>query len=133
VALHTWLACHQAHANVFLVSSHEGKSAELVERAAGILARLPEPFRPRVRRTETPPCLRFVDTGSQILGVAEGAHALRQYTASAILADELSTWTWPRASYTAMLPTIEGGGRLTIVSSAFPGVWREIVTGELLG
>jgi hypothetical protein len=30
-----------------------------------------------------------------------------------------------------MLPCIEGGGRMTIVSSAFPGTWRELVTGEL--
>jgi hypothetical protein len=119
---------------VFLVSSHEAKSADLVDRVAGILARLPEDRcpRPRLRRTESPPLLQFLDTDSKILGIAEGAAALRQYTASAIMADELGTWTWPRASYSAMLPCIEGGGRLTIVSSAFPGTWRELVTGELL-
>jgi hypothetical protein len=133
VALHTWLAWRQAHANVFFVSSKEEKSADLVERAAGILARLPEAFcrRPPLRRTDAPPRLTFLETGSQILGVAEGADQLRQFTANAILADEFGTWQHPRGAYAAMLPCIEGGGRMTIVSSAFPGMWRELVTGEL--
>jgi hypothetical protein len=41
VACHVWGALHWPHAKVFFVSSKEEKSGELVERAHGILSRLP--------------------------------------------------------------------------------------------
>ncbi|HJY45275.1 MAG TPA: hypothetical protein VJ301_11685 [Propionibacteriaceae bacterium] len=135
VACHVWLALTRRNANIFFVSSKEEKSAELVERAKGIVARLP-PDRmmpvPTYHRN-SPPELRFLETGSKILGVPEGADQLRQYTATAVFADELGSWEWPRAAYAAIKPTIEGGGRLTIVSSAYPGFFRELVAGEALG
>jgi hypothetical protein len=134
VACHVWLACHRPHANVFFVSSKEDKSAELIERARGILARLPalggggQVIVPRA----SPPSLRL-ENGALLMGVAEGADQLRQYTATAILADEFGTWNWPRAAYTAMRPTIDGGGRLTLLSSAWPGTWGDMIKGEFLG
>jgi hypothetical protein len=134
VACHLWLALTQRHANVFFVSSKEEKSAELVERARGILARLPRTgalWAPSVSK-QSPPTLAFPDLGSTILGIAEGPEQLRQYTSTAILADEFGTYMNPRAAYSAMKPTLEGGGRLTIVSSAWPGAWAEMVRGELL-
>ena len=68
--------------------------------------------------------VRFLDNGSKIIGVPEGPDQLRQYTASAIFADELGTCESPRACFTAMKPCIDGGGRLTILSSAYPGFLR---------
>ena len=55
---------------------------------------------------------------SQIMAIAQGADQLRQYTFSRILSDEFSFQESQRESYAAMRPTIDGGGRLTIVSSA---------------
>ena len=135
VALNVWLAWSRPQANVFFISSKEEKSAELVERAKGIVARLPvERLGPvPVTMRNTPPEIRFTANGSKILGIAEGADQLRQYTATSILADELGTWEWPRAAYTAMRPTIDGGGRLTIVSSAYPGFFAELIGGTALG
>lgn len=135
VACHVWLALQRPHSNIFFVSSKEEKSAELVERARGIIARLPESGgggRPVEHRAD-PPSVRFVETGASITGVAEGADQLRQYTATAILADEFGTWAWPREAFSAMRPCIEGGGRLTLLSSAWPGTWAEMVRGEFLG
>jgi hypothetical protein len=135
VALHVWMAWVQPKANVFFVSSKEEKSAELVERARGILARLPKArigtvtVKPRAQ----PPQIQLVETGSKVVGVPEGPDQLRQYTASAILADEFGTYENPRACFSAMRPTIDGGGRLTILSSAYPGFYRELVAGEALG
>lgn len=135
VALHVWLAWTRPAAKVFFVSSKESKSAELLERARGILARLSLAGGPALHVTARadPPELRLTETGTQLFGVAEGADQLRQYTATAIMADEFGTWEWPRAAYTAMRPCIDGGGRLTVVSSAWPGFWRELVAGEALG
>ena len=135
VALHVWLAWTRPLARIFFVSSKEEKSAELIERARGILARLPPdrcgPL--RVAGKNSPPEVTLVDTGAKILGVPEGSDQLRQYTATAILADEFGTWEWPRSAFAAMRPCIDGGGRLTLLSSAWPGFWRELCAGEALG
>jgi hypothetical protein len=133
-ALHAWLAWRQPYAKIFFVSSKEDKSAELLDRAHGILERLPlDRCAPvRLHRTLSPPLLQL-DNGAMLFGVAEGAEQLRQYTATAILADEIGTWQWPRAAYTAFKPCVDGGGRLTLLSSAYPGFWAELVRGEVLG
>jgi hypothetical protein len=139
VTLHTLLALTTPHAKVFLVSSKQEKSAELIERAAGILRRIPGV---EWRLTEHVdwahtgsvkgglPMIEFAN-GARLWGVAEGAGQIRQYGATAILCDEIGTWTWPRGSYTAMVPTIEGGGQMTLISSAYPGFWAELVEGRL--
>ena len=46
-AVHTWLACVRPYVNVFLVSSKEQKSIELLDRVEGILVRCPrDRYRP---------------------------------------------------------------------------------------
>lgn len=134
VSVHVWLALQRPHAAIFFVSSKEEKSAELIERAHGVLLRLPpEGGGGRlVDRKNGPPMLRL-DNGASITGVAEGADQLRQYTATAILADEFGTWNWPRAAFSAMKPCLDGGGRMTLLSSAWPGTWAEMIRGEFLG
>jgi len=135
VALHLRLALAQPHARIYVVSSKQEKSAELIERARGILARLPAwaGGARAVADSADPPTLTLVETDAKLIGVAEGPDQLRQYTATAILADEFGTWQWPRLAYAAMRPCIDGGGRLTIVSSAYPGTWHEMVNGTFFG
>jgi hypothetical protein len=132
-ALNAWLAWTRPYAKVFLVSNKEQKSAELLDRVHGILERLP-PDRCAplsIARTLSPPLLQL-DNNAMVFGVAEGADQLRQYTATSVLADEVGTWTWPRAAYTSMKPTTDAGGRITLVSSAYPGFFAELVRGEIL-
>jgi phage FluMu gp28-like protein len=130
IACQVWLAWSRPHANIFLVSDKLDKSAELIERARGIIARLPAtvdgPW------PEAPPEVRFPN-GSWMLGIAEGAGQLRQFSASSIFADEFAHWVNPRESYSAFLPCTEGGGRVLIVSSAAPGYFRDLCSGEALG
>jgi hypothetical protein len=133
-AWHAWLALYRPHSKVFLISDRESKSAELLDRCQGMLERLPPDrcARPRLHRTIAPPVLTL-DNEATIYGMAEGSEVMRQYTATAALCDELAHWAWPRASYSALKPTVDGGGRLTIVSSAAPGYFAELVRGEALG
>jgi hypothetical protein len=142
VGAHTWLALFHGYVNAYIVSSKQEKSGELVGRAAHILTMLTQQagWPPELVRwtagnlvpgTRTPLVITFPDTESRLIGVAEGPDQLRQYTATAILADEVGTWQWPRATYAAMLPCCEGGGRVALVSSAYPGFWRSFVSGEL--
>ena len=81
IALHTWLAWTRPHANIFVVSSKEDKSAELIGRARGIISRLPEELMGvwRVQHRNTPPEIRF-ENGAKMMGVPEGADQLRQFT-----------------------------------------------------
>ena len=134
VSLNVWMCMYRKNANCWFVSSKEEKSGDLVSRAKGIVERLPQDLLEPVKtyHRNSPPELRFLETGSKIMGVPEGADQLRQYASTSILADEIASWEWPRAAYTAMKPTIEGGGRMTLLSSAYPGFYRELCAGEII-
>jgi hypothetical protein len=84
-------------------------------------------------RFRQPHRIELPQSRSFIMAVGEGPNQLRQYTVTAILMDEIGTWNWPRASWGATKPAIEGGGRITAVSSAYPGFWASCVQGELEG
>ncbi|MHA2313209.1 MAG: hypothetical protein ACXADF_17115, partial [Candidatus Thorarchaeota archaeon] len=67
------------------------------------------------------------DPPSEIIGIGQGANQLRQYTVTAILADEMAFWEEAQATYVAALPTIEGGGKFAGISSAHPGFFKSLV------
>jgi hypothetical protein len=52
-------------------------------------------------------------------------------TLSGVLGDEVAFWDDPLATYIALRPTIEGGGRLTLISSASPGFFESLVHDRL--
>ena len=55
---------------------------------------------------------------SQIMALAQGPEQFRQYTFSRIFSDEFAFQEHQDESYAAMRPTIDGGGRCSLVSSA---------------
>lgn len=69
--------------------------------------------------------------GVEIRAVAEGADQLRQYTASIVYCTEMAFWDFAQATWNSLRPTIEGGGRIFIDSSANPGFFCQLVTGQL--
>ena len=71
--------------------------------------------------------------GSYVMGIAQGAAQLRQYTATAVLCDEMAFWEQAAATWRALRPILQGGGRATLLSSANPGFFRVIVDGTLRG
>jgi len=114
VALHVWLALHEAR-KIFFVSKKEVDADALKERAVFIVKHLPEWIRPRYRPKYC--LLEFPDLNSQIVAVSQESDALRQYTASAILFDEMAFADKAREIYVAAKPTIVGGGKFTGISS----------------
>lgn len=134
VALHYWMIRFQPGSKVAFVSRKEGRdesegSAELVWRANFIHENLPNHI--RKLPAEYKFCrFWFPSTSSEIIGVGQGAEQLRQYTFTAIFADELAFWEWAREAYVACRPTIEGGGRFTGISSARPGFFKQLVFDE---
>lgn len=65
--------------------------------------------------------------GSMVMAVAQGPAVVRQYTFSGIFSDEMAFQMDAEDAYTAAIPTIEGGGRYTAVSSADPGFFERLV------
>jgi hypothetical protein len=135
VALHCWLARFFPGTTVAFVSRKQGLNdsegaAELVRRVKFIEEHLPVeleplPFQYNFAR------LKYPSIGSEVMGVAQGADQLRQYTLTAIFADEMAYWELAHDTYSASIPTLEGGGRFTGVSSANPGFFKQAVFDSL--
>lgn len=121
------------------VSKKEDDSAELVERAEFIYRRIPEwrlptallPKLKNDKMTKSPPVLDFEELNSKIQGFPMGANQLRQFTFSGLFGDEAAFWEEAQQFYSSSQPTLEGGGRLTLVSSRSPGFFKKIVFDQL--
>ena len=131
VFLHTHLAMFNEGVSVYFVSSKEEKSDELVDRAEFILKYIPDEvmLKPRYKRTFC--YLEFPGLNSFIHGIPMGADQLRQYTGTALLFDEFAFWEKARETYMAAIPTIQGGGRLTAISSAQASFFKDLVFDEM--
>ena len=105
----------------FFVSKKEPDSDELVRRARFICENIPEEVWPRdlfPKWKYKENNLTFDEIGGRIRAIASGADQMRQFTASGILMDEVSFWPNGRETLSAAKPTIEGGGRITLLSTA---------------
>jgi hypothetical protein len=134
VACNYWLARFHGLSKIAFMARKLGKtetegSAELVRRARFIHEHLPPTL---------PPCaveynigfLRFPN-GSEIVALGEGEEQARQHTFTSVLADELAFWDHPLETWIALRPTIDGGGKITAVSSAAPGFFADLCRDQL--
>jgi len=123
ISIYLWDACMHRHRDIFFVSKKEADADELVRRAKFIYEEIPDDIwpkglRPKFHYKENH--LLFPEIHSSINAVAQGADQLRQQTASGIFMDEFGFWERCEETYTASKPTIEGGGRVSIVSTPPP-------------
>lgn len=129
IALYTWdTLFHDGRLNAF-VSKKEEDAAELVNRAKFILDHIPTHRIPREMLPEynaTYCKLDIPSINSKIEAYAQGADQLRQFTFSGIFGDECAFWEQAKAFYSASFPTIEGGGKMTLVSSPAPGFFKQL-------
>lgn len=121
------------------VSKKEDDSGELVARAEFIYNKIPEWRIPRAmlpalknkKMSKQPPLLEFEDINSKIQGFPQGSDQLRQFTLSGMLFDEWAFWDQAQSAYSGSKPTLDGGGRLTGISSRSPGFFKKIVFDQL--
>jgi len=126
---HLWLAMFHEGASVYVQSETEKKSDELIGRAEFIRQHMPksELILPKLKGNKKTWCsLEWPGIYSQMLGVAQGANQMRGPTATALFLDEVGFWERGRESITSAKPTIEGGGRITLISSANPSFFKDI-------
>lgn len=115
-----------------IVSKKEEDSDELVRRCKFIYESIPRsvlPVKPTMHYKYTE--LTFPEISSTIKGVAQGPDQLRQYTCSRVGGDEMGFWPHARQTFTAMKPTLEGGGKVTLISTRYPGFFQDLVTDML--
>lgn len=121
------------------VSKKEDDSADLISRAEFIYKKIPAWRIPRAllpalkngKMSKQPPVMEFEEIHSKLQGFPQGPDQMRQYTLSGMLFDEWAFWEEAQASYSAARPTLEGGGRLTGISSRSPGFFKKIVFDQL--
>lgn len=134
IALFTWDAMFHLNSNIGFVSKKEEDAADLVERSKFIIENLDHTKFPKELFPSIEPkfgVIRFPEIGSQIRGYPMGADQLRQFTFSGLLFDEFAFWEAAEKAYQAALPTLDGGGKLVIISSAAPGFMKKIVFDKL--
>lgn len=111
------------------ISKKEDDAHELVSRAKFIVDHIPHD---KLHPDFIPPyedkfcVLNFPTINSKIQGFPQGADQLRQFTFSGIFGDESAFWDKPQEFYAASLPTLDGGGRMTLVSSPAPGFFKKL-------
>lgn len=136
VTLYTWdTLFHKNRENIFQ-SDDASKALDLVERAHFIWDNQPAFLRDVHPATFShgstrAGILRVPDLKSVIMGFPDGADQIRQYHPSGAFQDEAAFQREAEASFTALKPAIQAGGRFTAVSSANPGFFlkacRDIV------
>lgn len=134
LALYTWDTTFHIGRHNAIVSKKEDDSDDLIEKCKFILENLDcsqfsRELIPKYDKTFN--LLNFPEIQSKLEGFPSGADQLRQYTFSGILADELAFWEDAEKMYSSAMPTLEGGGRITAVSSPAAGFFKRLVFDEL--
>ncbi len=132
LALQYWVAVLNVGRAVFIGSRKEESSEELISRIWFMHNNLPQDklfIKPRATRKFCR--IDFPGLGSYIQGIPQGGDQLRQYTASSVLFDEFAFWEEAEQSWVASKPTLEGGGKILIVSSPASSFFEKMVHGKL--
>jgi hypothetical protein len=131
IALHLWAALFHPNSAIFVQSKKQEDSDFLIadKRMMFIYNNLPKTHRWPVCAYKS--CNIAVSNGSYIKAIGQGADQLRGYTASYIMLDECAFWEQAEDTWAALKPTVQGGGRVVLVSSAGPGFYQRICEGDI--
>lgn len=123
----TWCFCAVAtHETLFRPAKNSAWISKKYDDANATIEKRVKPIADRLPHSRFPvPKYKFIkglfeceDTGSLIRAMGEEAKGLRQYTFSWVFDDEAAFQDQASDIVQAALPTINGGGRFTLVSSA---------------
>lgn len=134
IALYTHDALFNIGRHDAFVSKKDENSDELVQRAHFICEnldyeKLPKELLPKWKYTYNN--LDFPEIDSKIQGFPSGSDQLRQFTLSGMFFDEFAFWPEAEQAYSSAYPTLEGGGRCTMVSSPAPSFFQRVVFDQI--
>jgi hypothetical protein len=127
VSISTWDTLFHEATDVAIVSKKDEDSDDLVKRCKFQLENIPRGKMLKMPEWEYKWNLITYEHGSHIRGVAQGEDQLRQYTYSRIFCDEIAFLPKAKGTFVGAKPTIEGGGKVCLVSTRFPGFFRDII------
>lgn len=131
-----WLCLFHPGKVVLLFSKSLDDATELLRRIKALYDRLPDWMRqalPAITKSNTEQ-LVFAN-GSRVESESTGKQSGRGKTASLVMLDEAAFQMWADTLYTALKPTIDGGGQLIVISTAnglgnlFHRLWTRGVAG----
>lgn len=114
-----WLCLFKAGRLSLVFSIGQAEANEMLRRVHVMYWRLPEEIRqalPRLIKDNTEEMAW--DNGSRVLSLPARKTAGSGYTASLVILDEFAKNQWAREIYTAVKPTIDGGGKMVVLSTA---------------
>lgn len=114
-----WLCLFHPGKVVLLFSRRQDEANEMLRRVRVLYERLPEWMRaaaPALLKQNTEEMVWANESRIQSLPASPGSG--RSFTASLAIMDEAAFMQWASELYTAMKPTIDGGGQLIILSTA---------------
>lgn len=116
------MATFFSHRLIFFQSKKDDDAAAMIDRAKHVYENLPwwlKEAAPLKRPLHKLPYNKIMfANGSLIWGIPQGQDVVRQHTASGILGDEFAFQNQAEEAWTAMKPTVDGGGQVILVSTA---------------
>jgi len=114
-----WLCLYKTNRVVLIFSKSQDEANELTRRVSVMYHRLSGDVRsalPTLRKDNTEG-IEWAN-GSRIMAMPATKSSGRTFTASLIIADEFAFMQWAADLYTSVKPTIDGGGKMIILSTA---------------
>lgn len=131
VTLYTWdTYFHSGRQNIFQ-SDKASKSMELVKRAVFLLKNQPKFIRDQHKillqtGNDRSGILTIPSINSEILGFAQGPDQIRQLHPTGVMIDEAAFHIQASEGFAAIKPSIQNGGRFTMVSTPNPGFFYHV-------
>jgi hypothetical protein len=114
-----WLCLYHPGRVVLLFSRGQLEADELLRRIKVLYHRLPDWLRSSLPSVTTDNASEIAwANGSRCQSLPATENAGRSFTASLVVMDEFAFMAWAEKLYTAVKPTIDGGGQLVILSTA---------------
>lgn len=114
-----WLCLFRPGRMVLAFSKGQDEANELTRRVTVMFDRLPLELKtllPTVTKSNTEEIAW--SNGSRFKSMPASPSAGRTFTASLVIMDETAFMQWAKTLYTALRPTIDGGGKLIVLSTA---------------
>lgn len=115
-----WCVCCKPGFTCLILNRNLGAAVDLLDRCRFMHKRLPDELRTRiVQDTNDPKMPQLVfENGSRIISLPSTEDTGSGLTAQLILADEVAKWPYAVATFTAILATLSGGGKMIAISTA---------------
>lgn len=120
-----------AHRLSFFQSKKQEDAAELIIRMYQMWSSLPKWMREWNHCEKIYAYAEFHRSRSRIFAIASGADQVRGFTPSGVFVDEACYVTDADKLLAAIRPSIRSGGKLTMISSAAPGYFGQLVLDSL--